>query len=381
MTASPRGPRRRKWDGPSGRVGAWIAETDFGTAPAVTAALHAAVDDGFLTYLPDSTAREAEAACAGFLARRHGWEVDPELVHLVPDVLTALRLAIDLYTPPGSAVIVPTPCYMPFLDVPRRAGRRIVPVPSIPTGGRWRMDLAGIERALADGAGMLILCDPHNPLGQLTGEDEKAAIEALVAAHGARVFVDEIHAPVVYPGGVHRPYAARSAVAAGHAITATATSKGWNVPGLKAAQLVLTNDADERRWRAADPVPRQSGSILGAVAAIAAYRDGVEWLDGAIARLDANRRLVAELIERHVPAIGYRIPEATYLAWLDLRALELGDDPLGFLADQAGVVVTDGTLCGAGGEGFVRFNFGTEPELIELAFRAVARVLPGDRGR
>lgn len=369
----------RKWEVAPQNVGAWIAESDFGTAPVVSRALHEAVDAGFLTYLPDHAAKTAEAACARFLGERYGWHVDAERVHLVPDVVEGLRITLRTYSRPGSAVVVPTPCYAPFLAVPPALGREVVQVASELIDGRWRIDLDGLDAAFAAGAGLLLLCNPHNPLGQVMTEEEMRAVSAVVERHGARVFSDEIHAPIVYAGAVHRPYAALDATTARHTITATATSKGWNIPGLKSAQLILTNDEDQRLWHDLDVVPSQGGSILGAVAATAAYGEGVAWLDETIARFDHNRLLLAELLAEHAPGVGYRIPEATYLAWLDFRGHELPDgmSPAAFLAERAGVVASDGADGGHGGAGFVRFNFAMPPELLERCIRSIGAALRG----
>jgi len=373
--------RRKKWDIAPGKIGAWVAETDYGTAPAVKAALHRAVDEGFLTYLPLSTAREAERACADYLEDAFGWDVPAPWVHLVPDVLTALRLTITQFTRPGSAVIVPTPAYMPFLTVPRRLGREVLQVPGTLVGDRVELDLDALDRAFAAGGQLLILCDPHNPLGQLVTSDEATAIAAVVERHGGRVFSDAIHAPVVFGPEPYRPYAAHSSETARHTVSAIATSKGWNLPGLKTAQLILSDPIDQERWEATDPWPAGEGSILGAVAAIAAYRESADWLRTMIARLDENRRLLDELVREHAPLARFRMPDATYLAWIDLAGYELPGSPSAFLADRAGVVTTDGSECGRGFEHHVRLNFAMEADMLEEAVRRIGQALDGRPAR
>lgn len=361
----------RKWEVGEPEIGAWIAESDFGTAPEITAALHQAVDRGFLTYLPDHAAAAAERACAEFLAARYDWHVSSERVHLVPDVVAALRITMDHFVEPGAAIAVPTPCYAPFLTAPVRAGRRVIQVPSVEVGGRWRIDTAALSRAFADGARLLVLCNPHNPLGQVMTLDEQRDVAAVAERYGARVFSDEIHAPVVYGGGRHQPYAALSPVTARHTITATATSKGWNIPGLKSAQLILTSDADQAHWRERDIVPYLEGSILGALAARVAYTEGTAWLERTLGVFDNHRRLLGELLAAHAPDVGYRMPEATYLAWLDFRAFALEVDPADYLRTNARVVASSGADCGLGGEGFVRFNFAMRAELLERSIVAI----------
>jgi cystathionine beta-lyase len=355
-------------------VGAWIAESDFGTAPAVTRALHDAVDAGFLTYLPQHTAAEAERECAAFLKRRFAWDVPVERVHLVADVVEGLRVMLRNFAAPGQPVVVPTPCYAPFLSTPRKLGRAVIEVPSVQADGRWQLDLDGIERALS-GGGVLVLCNPHNPLGQVMREAEMVLLAEVVDRTGSRVFSDEIHAPVVYAGAHHIPYASTSEIAAQHTVTATATSKGWNIPGLKAAQLILTSDADQQLWVERDIVPSQNGSILGAIGAIAAYRDSAEWLDETIQRFDRNRRLLTELLRVHAPHARYHEPEATYLAWIDLSAYDLPSRPAEYLAQHARVVTSEGADSGVGYEKWVRFNFAMAPELLTRAVESLGRAL------
>ena len=367
--------RSVKWDQPAGCIGAGIAESDLGTAPVVRDALHAAVDAGFLTYLPAHVALEAEAACAGFYRERLGWDIPDDRVHLVPDVLSALKLTIELVTEPGSAVIVPTPAYMPFLTVPPALGREVVQLPMFDTPDGWRYDLAGLDAAFADGAGLLVLCNPHNPLGTVLEASEMLRIAEVVERHGGRVFSDEIHAPIVYDEARHVPYASVSPVAAVHTATAIATSKGWNIPGLKAAQIVLTSAADERLWRRLDPAPHKLGSILGAVAARAAYSEGRDWLDATVARFRANRDRVASRLAESALPVGFRMPQATYLAWLDLTAFELGaDGPAAYLRAR-GLDVCCGGDCGDVGAGHVRFNFALEPDVLETALDRLCAAL------
>lgn len=375
-TSSTPGWRRKKWDIEPGKIGAWVAETDYGTSPAVRAALHRAVDEGFLTYLPTSLARDAEAACADYLDTAFGWSVPPSWVHLVPDVLMALRLTITHFTRPGSAVLIPTPAYMPFLTVPRRLERDIVQIPAVPAAdGRSTIDLAALDAAFAAGGELLILCDPHNPLGQLLSEEEAQGVAEIVERHGGRVFSDAIHSPIVFGPHRYRPYAAHSAATAAHTVSAIATSKGWNLPGLKAAQLILSNAHDQERWEAQTPWPAEDGSILGAVAAIAAYRDSADWLAGMVERLDGNRRLLRSLLAEHVPLAGFRMPDATYLAWIDFSGYALPDSPARVLTDIAHVVTTDGAECGRGFENHVRLNFAMEPDTLTEAVRRMGRAL------
>ena len=259
---------------------------------------------------------------------------------------------------------------MPFLSVPPALGRPVIEVPMVTDGGRLVLDLDGIAAAFRAGGHLLILCNPANPAGRVYTAGELRAVAGVVDAHGGRVFADEIHAPLVYPGHRHVPYASMSPAAAGHALTAVSASKGWNLPGLKCAQLILSNPADQATWAGAGLLYERGTSVLGVAAAVAAFSRGEDWLAQVLGYLDGNRTLLAGLLAEQLPAVGYRPPEGTYLAWLDCRDLGLGDHPGQFFLDHARVLVNDGPAFGAAGNGHVRLNFATpRPILTQIVGR------------
>jgi cystathionine beta-lyase len=372
-------PESRKWSLHPGRLGAWVAEMDFGTAPEVTAALHRAIDEENLGYLSPTVAAQLGEATADWLAHDQGWRIDPERVHPVADVMAALGVAVEHYSTAGSPVIVPTPAYMPFLTYLPSIGHPVIEVPGVVREGRWRHDLDAIDDAFAAGGGTLVLCNPHNPTGTVLDRAELHAIAEIVERHGGRVFADEIHAPIRYDDAVHVPYASISAAAAAHTITGTSASKAWNIPGMKAAQLITSNDTDEELYRRFGFAVVHGAATLGVVASTAAYRDGRAWLADTNAYLDGNRRLLAELLARDLPDAGYAPPEATYLAWIDATALGLEGSPATFFREHAGVVMTDGALCGRGSEGFVRMVLAMPRPLLEEAVRAMADAVAATR--
>ncbi|MEU3711040.1 MalY/PatB family protein [Streptomyces catenulae] len=371
---------RLKWETAGvGGIGACAAEMDFGTAPTVTAALRTAVDRDRLGYLTPSLAADAAAACADWQYERYGWRVAPEDVHLLPDVIRALHVAIAHFSRPGSPVIVPMPAYNPFLTVPRLLGREIVRVDLVRSGHGYVHDLDSLDRAFAAGGHLLVLCNPHNPLGTVMTRDHLLAVDAVVRRHGGRVFADEVHAPLVYPGHRHIPYASVSPEAARHTLTATSASKGWNLAGLKCAQLLLTNDPDRERWPRLGRLATDGTATLGAVAAAAAYRSGRPWLETVLARLDANRHLLAALLATHLPEVDHLPPEGTFLAWLDLRGLPRlrgQEDGLAeLLARRAGITVVDGADCGPPGRGCARLNFATTPDVLTRLVERLAQAI------
>ena len=364
-----------KWSTFPDAVGAFVAEMDFGVAPGISRAVHAAVDQGLFGYLPSSVSDEMSQAAAEWMRDVYGWVVPASDIHPIADVIQGLKLAMEHFSRPGAPVIVPTPAYMPFLTVPIAAGREVIQVPMIVTEGRYTLDLDGIDAAFRAGADLLVLCNPYNPVGRVFDRDELVAVGDVVARHGGRVFSDEIHAPLVYAPGAHTPYASVSPVTAGHTVTATSASKAWNLPGLKTAQLILTNDADRAIWEPIGPMESHGASNLGVIANTAAYRDDRAWLADVVQYLDGNRRFLSEALAARIPEIAYRAPEGTYIGWLDARALDLGPTPADFFREQAGVALTDGSATGAAGVGFMRFVFATSRPIIEQAVDRMAEAL------
>ena len=315
-----------KWTAPGpGGFGAAVAEMDFGAAPAILDALAALAADANFGYLSPVLADQLAAATAEFQQRRYCWAVDPALVHHVPDVLRALEIAITRFSRPGSPVILPTPAYMPFLTVPGFLGREIIQVRMIDMDGFFTFDLDGIEDAFRAGGHLLIFCNPCNPLGRVFTREEISQLTGVVDRHGGRVFADEIHAALVYPGLRHIPYASTSETAAAHTLTATSASKAWNLPGLKCAQVILSSEPDRRRWEEMGFFAAHGASNPGVVANIAAYRHGKAWLDEVLAYLDDSRRLLAGLLAPP-PADGALPPARRYVPGL---ARLHGDGPAG----------------------------------------------------
>ncbi|MGY1810980.1 MalY/PatB family protein [Blastococcus sp. SYSU D00669] len=366
-----------KWSRYRPALGAFVAEADFGTAPVVARALHEAVDRGRLGYLTEDDVADLAAACAGWQRERYGWSVPPGWIVPVADVVAALQATVELFTPAGSAVVLPTPAYMPFRSLPARLGRPLIEVPMVERDGRATYDLDGVARALDSGGRLLVHVNPHNPLGRVFTAEEQHALAAVVDRAGARVFADEIHAPLVLPDAVHRPYASLSAVAARHSVTATSASKAWNLAGLKAAQLIFSDEADVARWSGPGELYAHGAATPGVLAATAAFADGGPWLDAVLDRLAGNRRLLGELLAAHLPQVRWTPPEGTYLAWLDCRGLGVEGSVGAFFLQHAGVALVDGPECGAPGAGHVRLNFGTPaPVLTEIVQRMGRAVRP-----
>ncbi len=365
-----------KWNRRDGAMGAFVAEMDYGIAPAITAALHQEVDRGLFAYLPAAHAQRMRASVAHYLRKQHGWEVPESRIHEMPDVVAIYRAAIEHFSPPGSRIIVPTPAYMPLLSLPPALGREVIEVPmQRAADGRFHNDLAAIERAFDEGGHLLALCNPHNPTGRVFTREELLAIEDLVERKGGRVFADEIWMPLTHTGHTHIPYASIGARAAGHTITGTAASKGFNLPGLKCAQLIVSNDADQKHWREVGTWAMHGAGNLGLIATAAAYDQSLDWLDDIRAYLLRNRDALVEFVQTRMPQVRLSPPEGTYIAWLDFSAWHFERGPQAFFLEQAGVLCTDGAACGQVGENHLRFIFAMPYPLMCQALERMADAL------
>ncbi|PYF98330.1 cystathione beta-lyase [Georgenia satyanarayanai] len=366
-----------KWTMFPDAIGAFVAEMDFGVPPAVADVVRTAADTQAMGYLPAADRAAAKRATAGWLARSFDWQVPEDNVHLLPDVLSAMRIAIQRFTPPGSPVIVPTPAYMPFLTVVPALNREVIEVPSIlEEDGRYRLDLDAIDAAFAAGAGLLVLCNPWNPVGRVLTRDELTDVAEVVDRHGGRVFSDEIHAPLVLDDLPHLPYASLDARTAGHTITAVAASKGWNIPGLKCGQMILSNDDDVAAFAPYATDAGDTVGLLGGRAVVAAYDKSQDWLDNVVTYLRGNRDLLVDMVDQ-IPGLRISPVEGTYIAWLDCRELDLPGGPAQFFRREAGVALTDGNLCGAAGEGFARLIFAMPRPVLRKALERMRAAVIG----
>lgn len=346
-----------KWgETPPGTIPAWVAEMDYAVAPVVLDAVADAVRRGVTGYPPFGDLGLG-AAFAGFAGRHWGWTPDPATSVVVSDVVGGLRLVLESLAPAGP-VVVPLPCYPPFLQVVEAVGREARTVPSL--------DLAAVEGALAAGARTVLLCNPHNPLGAVPTRPDLEALRDLAAAYGALVVSDEIHAPLTLPGATFTPYAT---VDPG-AVVVTSHSKSFGTAGLHCAQ-VLTPRHEELR---AVPHVRSKGfSPLGMIAGLAAWTDADDWLAALVERLDSQRTLLVDLLADHLPRARATPPEATYLAWLDLTAYGVADPAAAALAH--GVRLAPGHDYHPGLDGHARLNIATSPARLTDIVRRLATAL------
>ncbi len=354
----------------------WVAEMDFPTAPAVLEGIRSCVANEEFGYPPVGE-DDLPRATAEWCRRRYGWRVSPDWVRVVPDVLKGMETVINFLTRPESPVVLPVPAYMPFFDLLQITGRQRVEIPMPQQdSGRYVMDLDALDAAFAGGAGSLILCNPNNPLGTAFHADELRAIVDIAARHGARIIADEIHAPLVY-GRPHVAAASVSDTAADTVVTLVSASKGWNLPGLMCAQVILSNARDIGEWHRINKLHKMGTSTVGIRANIAAYEHGAAWLDELLVYLRANRDRLAATLPALSPGLKINTPEATYMSWVDFRALNLPTQPAEYLLSKAKVALNPGIPFGVTvGSGFARLNFATTRVILDRAIHAIAATLP-----
>ncbi|KJL18997.1 Cystathionine beta-lyase PatB [Microbacterium azadirachtae] len=352
----------------------FVAEMDFPLADAITARLHEAVELGDTGYTPPDPG--IRAAFTAYAQRRFGWTVQPERIRSTCDVMMGVVEILRAVLDPGDRVIVAPPVYPPFFDCIEEAGGVAERVPLIDVDGSWALDLAGIERALAGGARAVLLCNPHNPTGTVHSRAALARLAEIAAEHDAVVVSDEIHAPLVQPGVDFTPFLAASPIAAEIGYVVTSASKAYNLAGLKCAVMVTASERTAAVVRALPPEVEWRTGLLGALAAVAAWDpDSDAWLEALLAALDDNRRLLGRLLAEHLPEARYRLPDAGYLAWVDLRDLGWGDDPARRILREARVALNRGPTFGDEGRGHVRFNLGCSPEVLTEAVLRIAALV------
>ena len=349
---------------------AWVAEMDFPLDDVVRAALLAAIENNDCGYANGTGVGEAFAR---FVKARYGWTLDARGVCVIPDVLVGISELMRALCNPGDRIVVNSPVYPPFYRVVGETQRVIEDVPLLRAAdGSWKLDLEGLERAFKGGAKAYLLCSPHNPLGLVFDGPTLACIAELAKEYGVLVIADEIHAPLTMAGSTFVPFLPIAAVVDCDAIGLASASKAWNLPGLKCAVAVAQSERMRAKLKLMRPELPWSAGNLGVVASIAAFDGGLPWLDALLAHLGAVRATLTQLLAAELPQVRYIEPQASYLAWLDCTALDLGPDPAGAFLEKGRIALTRGKDFGPASAGFVRLNMGTSTAILTEAVRRMA---------
>jgi cysteine-S-conjugate beta-lyase len=360
--------RSEKWDEwPQDVIASTVAEMDYHLAPPIARVLHEAISRSDVGYAYQATGRLREAF-VGFAARRLGWTVDADQITLIPDVMVGIIEVTRLIAGPGGAVAFATPAYPPFISELPPAGIRLQPI-GLRRDGAIALD--ELEQTLALGTRVVLLANPHNPTGRALPFQELLSIAELCHDYGAWVIADEIHAPLVLEGAVHTPWLNVSEATRERGVSLISASKCFNIAGLKCA-LLVTGSERAREAMARLPFMGERSGLLGVLAAEAAFDECDAWLDAVVAQLAANRDLLRTQLAKQLPGVSWTPPDATYLAWLDFRGLDLGDDPAEVILRRGRIALSPGLHYGSPGAGFARLNFGTSAELVEESVRRIA---------
>lgn len=346
----------------------WVADMDFRSPDSVVEALKKAVDHGIFGY---SRADESYFdAVAAWYQKRHHLTLQPEWMTCTPGIVFALSIAVRAFTQEGDAVLIQPPVYHPFSRAILRNKRTLVENPLVLKDGHYEMDLEELEQKVLDEhVKLMILCNPHNPVGRVWTREELTALADICLRHHVYVISDEIHGDFVWQGHEQTPYASISEEACLHSMMCTAPSKTFNLAGMATSNLFIPDPEMRRKFRSELlDVGQENMNRLGLFACRAAYEGGGEWLDQLIGYLAGNLALVRDFCKNRVPQIQLVEPEGTYLAWLDCRELGMTDDELmAFFSNEAKVWLDPGTHSGEQGSGFMRFNLGSSRSVIAQA--------------
>lgn len=352
----------------------WVADMDFAAPAEVSEALVARARHpvyGYTLY-PDSLYQSLIDWCD----RRYNWSLKRNQIMMCPGVVPSIHAAIQGLTQPGDKVIVQPPVYFPFFSAVTETGRELVLNPLRLDEGHYSMDLNHLEDCARQGARLLLLCSPHNPVGRVWRRQELKDLLTLAERYQMTIISDEIHADLIYPGETHLPLADLSDSV--NVLTTVAPSKTFNIPGLALSALVVPDKADRRAIKQVFESWHVSAANPFSITAFeAAYNHGEAWLDALMQYLQQSRDRAAQFIDESLPDISLIQPQGTYLLWLDCRQMGLDNPTLRqFFIEQVGVGMNPGYVFGDNGSGFMRLNIGTPRARVELALQKMAAALP-----
>ena len=373
-----------KWDGREGYFGSadplpmWVADMDFAVPEAVSRAVMARAAHPVFGYTQATDS--LYESLMDWMRKRHGFEVERDWIILSPGVVPSLHAAVIAFAQPGAGVIVQPPVYFPFFSAVTETDRKLILNPLRLENGRYRMDLEHLEQCAAQGAHLLLLCTPHNPVGRVWSKQELHAVLDIARRHDLVILSEEIHHDLLFPGASHTPLQVLAGEG-GEIVTAVAPSKTFNIPGLGLSALIVPNPKHRMALRKAFELLHLGASNpFSLVAFEAAYREGEEWLEALLVYLTQTRDFVAQYLASQLPQIKLIQPEGTYLLWLDCRELGMNDIELKkFFIHQAKVGMNPGPVFGDGGSGFMRMNIGTSRLVVAEALERIRGALEGTK--
>lgn len=350
----------------------WIADLDFAVCPEITAALSLRLAHPVLGY---SEASESYwQAIIDWNLRRHGFSIARNELAFVPGVVKGIALAVNFFTREGDGVVIQPPVYTPFRTVVEGNNRKVIENPLIFDGESYSMDLDGLRSVVAEHKPkMMVLCNPHNPIGIQWDADTLAELAAIARKAGMVVVSDEIHGDLMLGGRRHIPFLSAGPDAEAVGIMLGAPSKTFNIPGLVSSWMVVKNpEMRERYYKWLEVNEFSAPVMISTIGAEAAYNNGEEWLDQMLAYVEGNIDFVIDFAARRIPGLKVIRPQASFLLWLDFRGLHLCHrEVMDMLLDKAHLALNDGTMFGAQGDGFARLNAGTPRAVLAHALESL----------
>lgn len=369
-----RGTDAIKWSTyPDDVIPMWVADMDFRSAEPIIRALHERINHGIFGYT--RPAAELRRALQDRVKTRYLWEIHEEEILFLIGLVSGLNIAFQAFAGPGEAVLAQPPVYFHFLRDPVLHGRVLVDPPLVRKGDTYEIDFERFERAITERTRLFILCNPHNPVGRVYTRRELEKLAEICLRHRLVLCSDEIHCDLVYSGFRHIPIATLGPEVADQTITLMAPSKTYNVAGLDCGFAVIRNERLRRIWQNTSYGLVSGVNIMGYVAALAALRDGQDWLNQVMGYLEANRDYLAAYIREKMPSIRMCKMEATYLAWLDCSQTGIAGNPSQFFLKEARVGLNSGPDFGKGGDGFVRLNFACPRSVLTEALERMSTAL------
>jgi len=361
---------RQQYFGTSDVLPLWVADMDFAVPECVTRALQTRINHpvfGYTLY-PESLYQSV----VDWFVRRHKWKIEREWIVFAPGVVPSLFAAVQAFTKEGEGVIVQSPVYFPFFSAVTTNHRTLFNNPLREVNGRYEIDFEHLEDCAKQGASLLLLCTPHNPVGRVWREDELLRLLEISRRYNLTILSDDIHCDLVYSGVTHTMLG-RLSQPGDKIVTTVAPNKSFNIPGLGLSALIIPNLAERNAMKQVfERLHVGNYNPLSMVAFEAAYRDGDEWLDALMIYLEQTRDIAADFIARELPQIKLIKPEATYLLWLDCRALGLNDNALrDFFVKDCKLGMNPGSVFGEGGSGFMRMNIGCRRSVIMEALVSI----------
>lgn len=351
----------------------WVADMDFMSPQPIIRALHERADFGILGY--GWPPMELRRVIQERLKRLYGWTVHEEEILFLPGIVPGLNLSYHACSRRGDAVLAQPPVYFHFINDPPAHGRLLQDPPLVRKGDTYEIDFESFETSITEQTRVFLLCNPHNPVGRVFTREELTRLADICLRHDIVICSDEIHCDLLYPGYSHIPIATLAPEVAAHTITLMAPSKTFNMAGLSCGFAVITDPGLLKKWHAETQGLAPGSNVMGYAGALAAYRDGQEWLDQVLSYLRGNRDFLSSHLKEKLPPLKMTRMEATYLAWIDCRDSAIPGEPARFFLKEAKVALNGGAEFGKGGEGFVRLNFACSRKVLSEALERMTEAV------